>query len=84
MKEEISGQSALLVGYLTLVSDLDLAPGTDQFVASLPVRYINSVFFSMDLVREVGSCLVTSSICTGFVQSVITKIMWYNTLNCIW
>ena len=36
-----------LVGYLTLVSDLDLAPDTDQFVASPPVRYmnINSHFF---------------------------------------
>ena len=27
--------------YLTLVSDLELAPDTDQFVASPPVRYIN-------------------------------------------
>ncbi len=31
-----------LVSYLTLVSDLDLAPNTDQFVASPPVRYISS------------------------------------------
>ena len=30
-----------LVSYLTPVSDLDLAPPTDQFVASPPVRYIN-------------------------------------------
>ena len=27
-----------IVGYLTMVSDLDLAPNTDQFVASPPVR----------------------------------------------
>ncbi len=32
--------SRLLVGYLTQVSDLDLAPGTDQFLAFPPVRYI--------------------------------------------
>ncbi len=31
---------AKLVSYLTPVSDLDLAPPTDQFVASPPVRYI--------------------------------------------
>ncbi len=31
-----------IVGYLTLDSDLDLAPGTDQFVAFPPVKYINS------------------------------------------
>ena len=30
-----------IVSYLTPVSDLDLAPPTDQFVASLPVRYTN-------------------------------------------
>ncbi len=32
----------LIVSYLTQVSDLDLAPDTEQFVASPPVRYINS------------------------------------------
>ena len=26
--------------FLTLISDLDLAPGTNQFVASPPVRYL--------------------------------------------
>ncbi len=31
-----------LVTYLTQVSDLDLAPDPEQFVASPPVRYINS------------------------------------------
>ena len=36
-----NSSSKLLVCYLTLVSDLDLAPPTDQFVASPPVRYIN-------------------------------------------
>ena len=30
-----------LVSYLTQISDLDLAPDTEQFVASPPVRYIN-------------------------------------------
>ena len=34
--------SSNLVSYLTQVSDLDLAPDPDQFVASPPVRYINS------------------------------------------
>ena len=29
-----------IVSYLTQVSDLDLAPDPDQFVASPPVRYI--------------------------------------------
>ncbi len=31
----------ILVSYLTMVSDLDLAFPTDQFMASPPVRYIN-------------------------------------------
>ncbi len=30
----------LIVNYLTQVSDLDLAPDPDQFVASPPVRYM--------------------------------------------
>ena len=30
----------LIVGYLTLVSELDLAPNTDQFVSSSPSRYM--------------------------------------------
>ncbi len=41
-----------IVSYLTQVSDLDLAPDLDQFVASPPLRYINSgccVNFSMCL-----------------------------------
>ena len=33
--------SAMLVSYLTPVSDLDLIPDTDQFMASPPIRYIN-------------------------------------------
>ena len=44
--------SCVIVSYLTQVSDLDLAPNLDQFVASPPVRYINSgccVNFSMCL-----------------------------------
>ncbi len=35
-------KSLPIVSYPTQVSDLDLAPNTDQFVASPPVKYINS------------------------------------------
>ncbi len=35
-------QKLPVVSYLTQVSDLDLAPDPEQFVASPPVRYINS------------------------------------------
>ncbi len=34
--------AVLIVSYLTQVSNVDLAPDPDQFVASPPVRYINS------------------------------------------
>ncbi len=37
-----TSQLVQLVRYLTQVSDLDLAPDPEQFVASPPVRYINS------------------------------------------
>ncbi len=44
-----------LVNYLTQVSDLDLAPDSDQFMASPTVRYINS-----------GSCVhIFPKICYG-------------------
>ncbi len=36
-----NGTTRILVSYLTLLSDLDLVPDTDQFVASPSVRYIN-------------------------------------------
>ena len=45
-----------IVSYLTPLSDLDLAPETDQFVASPPVRYINPgcyVNVSLDTLQRV-------------------------------
>ena len=35
----------IIVSYLTPLSDLDLAPDTDQFVAFPPIRYINPGFY---------------------------------------
>ena len=37
----VKWEFALLVGYLTPDSDLDLAPDPDQFGALPPIRYIN-------------------------------------------
>ncbi len=49
-----------VVSYLTQVSDLDLAPDPEQFVASPPVRYIDSgccVNFFQHLAKVVKICL---------------------------
>ncbi len=46
----VSGNPAVyIVGYLTLVSDRDLAPGTNQFVASPPISFFDTSFLGMCL-----------------------------------
>ncbi len=62
---------AHIVSYLTQVSDLDLASDPEQFVASPPVRYINSgccVNFSMCLWTPYGGVLWWLKFVPGGVQ----------------